>query len=75
MQDNAPGVNPSNRLFTESQFKCTRGCALIAPVTLSCQVRLVTARQSSSPVSMAAGDLHPSAPLMPPAKELTEMLR
>ena len=40
---------------------------------VSCQVRNIITRQSPSPASIAAGDQHPSAPLMQLAKGLIEV--
>ena len=62
--DYAPCRISLSGLFAISEFIGMRGCALFAQAAITCQVCVATARQSPSAASMAAGDLHPPAPLL-----------
>ena len=62
--DYAPCSISVSGLFAISEFNCMRSCALFAQAAIACQVCVAAARQSLSAASMAAGDLHPPAPLL-----------
>ena len=66
--DYAPCHIQLSGLFAISEFICMRGCALFAQATITCQVCVATA-------SMAAGDLHPPAPLLLLVMELIQVPR